>query len=64
MENYQFTKDGKLRLLATGVKLDDSGSPTFIGRRQEHLRFTASTSVKLQKAAPNDEAGLTVWMNN
>ena len=64
MENYQFTKDGKLRLLATGVKLDDSGNSTFIGRRQEHMRFTASTSVKLQKAAPNDEAGLTVWMNN
>lgn len=61
-ENYTFAS-GKLRLKATPVNLDNSQqSPTFIGRRQEHIDFTATTSVQLRQASTGDEAGLTVYM--
>ena len=61
-ENYTFVS-GKLRLKATSVNLDNSTeSPTFIGRRQEHIDFCATTSMQLQKATAGDEAGLTVYM--
>lgn len=63
MENYRFV-DGKLRLTATSVSLDRMGreSPTFVGRRQEHFDFTATTSVQLHHAAEGDRAGISVYM--
>lgn len=62
-ENYTFAS-GKLRLKATPADLDNyKESPTFIGRRQEQFDFTATTSVQLQQAASDDEAGLTVYMS-
>ena len=61
-ENYTFSS-GKLRLKATPVSLDNGKeSPTFVGRRQEDIDFTATTSLQLQKASTGDEAGLTVYM--
>ena len=61
-ENYTFAS-GNLRLKATSVNLNNGkGSPTFVGRRQEHIDFTATTSMQLKKAASGDEAGLTVYM--
>ena len=61
-ENYTFAS-GNLRLKATPVNLNNGkGSPTFAGRRQEHIDFTATTSMQLKKAASGDEAGLTVYM--
>lgn len=62
-ENYTFVS-GKLRLKATPADLDNyKESPTFIGRRQEQFDFTATTSVQLQQATSDDEAGLTVYMS-
>ena len=61
-ENYTFAS-GNLRLKATSVNLNNGkGSPTFVGRRQEHIDFTATTSMQLKKAIVGDEAGLTVYM--
>ena len=61
-QNYTFAS-GNLRLKATSVNLNNGkGSPTFVGRRQEHIDFTATTSMQLKKAASGDEAGLTVYM--
>lgn len=63
--NYSLTENpGYLRLKTSLVKLDDIDSPTFIGRRQEHVSFTATTSVNLFEAQDGDESGLTVFMNN
>ena len=61
MEQYQFT--GKaLRLKAVRASLDQSAvSPTFVGRRQQHIRFTATASLQLHDAVPGDEAGLTLY---
>jgi xylan 1,4-beta-xylosidase len=64
-ENYSLTeRKGYLRLMTTTQKLDDISSPTFIGRRQQHIDFVSSTSLELQNGQPNDEAGITVFMNN
>lgn len=61
-ENYTFAS-GNLRLKATTISLnDDKNSPTFVGRRQQHMDFTATTSMQLEKASSADEAGLTVYM--
>lgn len=47
--NYTFAS-GNLRLKATPVNLNNGkGSPTFAGRRQEHIDFTATTSMQLKK---------------
>ena len=63
--NYSLTENpGYLRLKTSPVKLDDIDSPTFIGRRQEHINFAATTSVDLSEAQNGDESGLTVFMNN
>ena len=61
-KNYTFTKDGKLRLIATPVTLSDWKSPTFVALRQEHFDMEASVPVVLQKAGANDEAGISVFM--
>ncbi len=64
-QNYTLTeKPGFLRLKATAVKLDDIDSPTFVGRRQEHFNFNATTSLEMFKAQAGDESGITVFMNN
>lgn len=61
-ENYSFHAD-KLCLKTTPVGLDDlNDSPTFVGRRQEHIDFTATTSLQLKKARKGDETGLSVYM--
>lgn len=63
--NYSLTaRKGFLRLKTSPIKLDDIASPTFVGRRQEHINFTATTSLDLFDAKEGDEAGITVLMNN
>ncbi|WP_343521945.1 glycoside hydrolase family 43 protein [Pedobacter sp.] len=62
MENYSLTeKKGSLRLKASPVSLDDHDSPTFVGRRQEHINFTATASLSLNDAVEGDEAGMTAY---
>ena len=57
-------RPGFLRLKPTTVKLDDIDSPTFVGRRQEHINFTTTTSLEMFRAQNGDESGITVLMNN
>jgi xylan 1,4-beta-xylosidase len=64
-KNYSLSDNkGFLRLKTSTVKLEDIASPTFVGRRQQHINFTASTSMKLNNSTNGDEAGLTVFMRN
>lgn len=64
-ENYSFKeKKGFLTLNPTEVKLDEAASPTFIGRRQEHFNFEATTALVFDPKKETDEAGITVLMNN
>jgi len=64
-ENYSLSaKKGYLRLKTSSVQLDDIASPTFIGRRQEHMNFTTGTALELNDSKDGDVAGITVFMNN
>ena len=58
---YSLTdRKGMLRLLPSKATLDGGGSPTFVGRRQEHINFQATTRML---TSGNVKAGLTVWMS-
>jgi len=64
-ENYSLSaKKGYLRLKATTISLDDIDSPTFAGRRQEHINFTSTVAMDLFDAREGDASGITVFMNN
>ena len=62
-DNYTFSH-GKLELTASEFTLNEGmHSPTFVGRRQEHFNFTATTRLRISKTADGDEAGLTTYMS-
>lgn len=62
-ENYSLAEHkGYLRLKASTKTLDDKGSPTFLGRRQENIKFTASTALDFGKLKNGSEAGITIYM--
>jgi alpha-N-arabinofuranosidase len=53
-----------LRLWGTSETLFDVASPTFVGRRPQHLEFVATAAVEFDPQSPNEEAGLTLLMTN
>ncbi|HLP04172.1 MAG TPA: glycoside hydrolase family 43 protein [Paludibacter sp.] len=57
-------RKGFLRLKTSPVKLDDLASPTFVGRRQEHVNFAATVAMDMFKGQDGDESGITVLMDN
>jgi alpha-N-arabinofuranosidase len=64
-ENYSLSaRKGNLRLKATPISLDDIDSPTFVGRRQEHINFASTATMDFFDAQEGDESGITVFMNN
>jgi alpha-N-arabinofuranosidase len=63
--NYSTTeREGYMRLKGAAASLFDLGSPTMIARRQQHFDFTASTSIDFNPKQSNEEAGLTIMMDN
>ena len=63
--NYSTTeRAGYLRLKGAATSLYDLDSPTMIARRQQHFDFTASTSIDFNPKQNNEEAGLTIMMDN
>jgi xylan 1,4-beta-xylosidase len=54
---------GWLTLKGSAITLDNLDSPTFVGRRQQHKKFTVSTTLDFAPSAANEEAGLTTYMN-
>ncbi|HET9571046.1 MAG TPA: glycoside hydrolase family 43 protein [Bacteroidales bacterium] len=64
-KNYSLNDHkGFLRLKTSTVKIDDVESPTFVGRRQEHINFTATTSLEMLNSQQGDESGLTVFLDD
>jgi alpha-N-arabinofuranosidase len=65
MSNYRLgERPGWLRLLGTGVTLNETASPTFVGRRQQHHQMVISATLDFSPSLDGEEAGLTVYMNN
>ena len=63
--NYTLAeRKGYLRLKPSPSTLSDLASPTFVGRRQQHIEFEATTSLDFKSTADNEEAGLTIYMCN
>lgn len=63
--NYSLTeRKGYLRLKATPITLDMVDSPTFVGRRQQHIKFRAGTKMDFSHLQDGGEAGITVYMCN
>jgi alpha-N-arabinofuranosidase len=64
VDNYSLTsRPGWLTLKGSAVTLDNLDSPTFLGRRQQHKKFTASALLDFKPVADNEEAGLAAYMN-
>ncbi len=57
-------RPGHLRLNGSAVTLDDVDSPAFVGRRQQHFDCTATAAIDFHPQNENEEAGLTILMNN
>lgn len=56
-------RHGWLTLHGQGCTLNDTGSPAFVGRRQQHLNCEISTLMEFIPKEDGEEAGLTVFMN-
>ncbi len=54
---------GWLRLHATTTPLDVADSPLFLGRRQEHIRFTATALMDYSGLQAGAKAGVTTYMS-
>jgi alpha-N-arabinofuranosidase len=53
---------GRLNIEPTGERLDGKSNPAYLGRRQQHLTFDASTSLRLPKE-PGVAAGIAAIQN-
>lgn len=57
-------RPGFLRLSGSGSTLGDGeGPPTFVGRRLQHMYFTATTRLDFDPAGEHEEAGITLLNN-
>jgi alpha-N-arabinofuranosidase len=57
-------KKGSLMLKGTASNLNDKLAKTFVGRRQQDYYFEATTVLDFNPSAINEEAGVTLLMNN
>lgn len=61
---YSLTrKKGSLSLLGNKATLSEIQSPTFVGRRQADINFVVETKIGFKPEKPNEESGLTTFMN-
>ncbi len=62
--NYSLTaRQGYLRLIGSEQTIEDRKSPTFIGRRIQHVYFTATTQMEFNPTKANEQAGLSLLNN-
>jgi xylan 1,4-beta-xylosidase len=54
---------GWLSLTGTSTTLSEEASPTFVGRRQEHLSARIATRVDFVPSGEGEEAGLTLYQH-
>lgn len=56
-------RPGYLQLRLRPERLSESGNPSFIGRRQQHMNFVATTMLEFQPASPNEAAGMVLYQS-
>lgn len=57
-------RPGWLRLKANRETLNGTGAKAFLGRRQQHFNCQVRTLISFEPSSPNQEAGLTILMND
>lgn len=57
-------RKGYLRLYLRPQSIDKPENPSFIGRRQQHMNFSASTLMEFKPKGENESAGIVVLQNN
>jgi len=57
-------RPGWLRLKLRPEKLSEWANPSFVGRRQQHINFTARSAMDFIPTAPNEEAGVVLLQNS
>ena len=57
-------RPGWLRLNGSAITLDSLASPAFVGRRQQHFEFNATTLVDFKPTISTEEAGITALASN
>jgi xylan 1,4-beta-xylosidase len=57
-------RTGYLRVRLRPVQLSDSGNPSFIGRRQQHIHFAASVALEFNPQNSQECSGLALIQNN
>ena len=59
LDNYLLTRrEGWLRLIGSESTLEQETSPTFLGRRQQHINCRATVRLDFTPQTDNEEAGL------
>ncbi|TFG66440.1 MAG: glycoside hydrolase family 43 protein, partial [Anaerolineales bacterium] len=58
------SRPGYLRLHLRPEALTEQVNPSFIGRRQQHINFTARTAFEFTPQNENESAGLVILQNN
>ena len=58
------TDSSKLLINLRPQSISDNTNPSFIGRRQQHTNFIASTSLNFSPQNENESAGLVAFQNN
>lgn len=62
--NYSLTeRSGFLRLKPSAVSINEMDSPTFVGRRQQHINFRSTVALDAGGLKDGAEAGLSVYMS-
>jgi len=51
-------RKGFLRIVLRPEKITDQANPSYIGKRQEHINFSASVKMEFKPSLENEEAGL------
>jgi alpha-N-arabinofuranosidase len=54
---------GALTLYARPVGLETTSIPSFVGRRQQHQRFDASTEIRYRPTRDGEKAGIIAFQN-
>ena len=61
-QNYSLSeRKGYLRLYGSEKSLSENPGVTFVGRRQQHFNFNASTTLDFNPITENEEAGITLY---
>jgi beta-xylosidase/GH35 family endo-1,4-beta-xylanase len=55
---------GSLTLYARPVGFEPTGIPSFVGRRQQHQRASATTAIRYAPSSDGDKAGLVAFQND